>query len=91
MLTAALMLAAAFVAAPQAGPRLRPLPPPNDLLLDWLPIDEQTGFVDTCSSSVRLRQASCFSSWQVARSSGSSPLEPADSAVRTARTDRRCG
>jgi hypothetical protein len=45
MLTAALMLAAAFVAAPQAGPRLRPLPPPNDLLPDWLPIDEQAGLV----------------------------------------------
>jgi hypothetical protein len=28
-----------------AGPRLRPLPPPNDFLPDWLPIDEQAGFV----------------------------------------------
>jgi hypothetical protein len=43
---------------------------------------------DICSSSVRFRQASCFSSWQVARSSSDSPLEPADSAVRIARTGR---
>jgi hypothetical protein len=43
---------------------------------------------DICSSSVRLRQALCFSSWQVARSSSDSPLEPADSAVRIARTGR---
>jgi hypothetical protein len=28
-----------------AGPRLRRLPPPNDFLPDWLPIDEQAGFV----------------------------------------------
>ena len=28
-----------------AGPRLRPLPPPNDFLPDWLPNDEQAGFV----------------------------------------------
>ena len=28
-----------------AGPRLRPLPPPNDFLPDWLPVDEQAGLV----------------------------------------------
>jgi hypothetical protein len=26
-----------------AGPRLRPLQPPNDFLPDWLPVDEQAG------------------------------------------------
>jgi hypothetical protein len=54
------------------------------------PSTNKPGLWDTCSSSVRLRQASCFSSWQVARSSSDSPLEPADSAVRTTRPVGRC-
>jgi hypothetical protein len=28
-----------------AGPQLGPLPPPNDSMPNWLPIDEQPGFV----------------------------------------------
>ena len=84
-----------------AGPGLRPLEPVQGVparlatcrrtsrfggyLVFFGPVAAEIA-LDTCCSSVRLRQASCFSSSWVAkcRSSGGPPLEPANSAVRTA-------